>query len=323
VKVLLATDCSDQATAAARFLNELPFKTPISATLITALGDPYGSTPEATQQWFPELLLQERERAERHQQELAGILCDRCTNVDKICRPGHPVKVILAEAEDLDCDLIVIGARGHSLIGRLLIGSVSDSVATHAKCSVLVVRPDGKGGNGGNGGNEPSDANPAGNGRIIVGYDGSNASCEAVEELLALNWNPDTAVELVGVAPIYDYLLGNGLSTAAIVNEEEIFKEMKKSGQEMKDRIGKSLPNTKSVIVHDQRVGDAIVDLTEKENADLVVVGDSGHSLLDDFLLGSTSKYVLRHAKCSVWISRHHRTVAKRQSADPASQETV
>ena len=32
-------------------------------TLITALGDPYGSSPEATQHWFPELLRQERARA--------------------------------------------------------------------------------------------------------------------------------------------------------------------------------------------------------------------------------------------------------------------
>ena len=84
--------------------------------------------------------------------------------------------MILAEAKDLDCDLIVIGARGHSFFGRLLIGSVSDSIATHAKCSVLVVRPDEQD-------DEPSDVNPTSSRRIIIGYDGSNASGEAVEEI--------------------------------------------------------------------------------------------------------------------------------------------
>ena len=318
MRVLLATDCSDQATAAAHFLNKLNFKTPIGLTVVTALGDPYGSSPESTQHWFPELLRQERARAESHQERIASILCDRCTSVDKICRPGHPVKVILSEAADLDCDLIVIGARGHSFFGRLLIGSVSDSVATHAKCSVLVVRPptteDGKPGD------DEAATRASRPNRILIGYDSSNASRQAVEELMSLDWAPDTSVELVSVAPIYDYLLGNGLSTAAIANEEEIFKEMKMGGEEMKDRLTDSLPNTDSVVIHDQRVGDAIADVAHKSESDLVVVGDSGHSLLDDFLLGSTTKYVLRHAECSVWISRHHRVVQRREPNESASQ---
>ncbi|QEG01247.1 Universal stress protein [Stieleria maiorica] len=310
MKVLLATDCSQQAAAAAGYLQSLKFTAPISLTIITALGDPYGSSPESTQHWFPELLRQERARAETHQAELATQLRDRCTRIDTICRPGHPVKIVLGEAADLDCDLIVIGARGHSFLGRLLIGSVSDSIATHAKCSVLVVRPP-------KDDEDKRDRDPDRANHILVGYDSSNASREAVEEIASLDWDPETEVELLSVAPIYDYLLGNGLSTAAIANEEEIFKEMKQGGDEMKHRIEAVLPKTQSVIMHDQRVGDAIADLAEKSGSDLVVVGDSGHSLLDDFLLGSTTKYVLRHAPCSVWISRHHRT-----SSDEGTAET-
>lgn len=312
MKVLLATDCSDQATDAAKFLCDLKFKEPIELTLVTALGDPYGSSPESTQHWFPELLRQEKARAEKHHGELEKILSDRCASVDKMCRPGHPVKVILDEAQELDCDLVVIGARGHSFLGRLLIGSVSDNVATHAKCSVLIVRP--RQSEDGEAKDESVNAN-----HLVVGYDGSNASRQAVEELRSLDWDSDTTVDLVSVAPIYDYLLGNGLSTAAIANEEEIFKEMKRGGEEMKDHLDDFLPNTHSVVIHDQRVGDAIADQADERQADLVVVGDSGHSLLDDFLLGSTTKYVLRHAKCSVWISRHHRVVAKDQADQSAS----
>lgn len=300
MKVLLATDCSDQAEAAAKFLVSLRFTEPIQATVVTALGDPYGSSPESTQHWFPELLQQERARAERHQEAIAEILSPRCESIERVCRPGHPVKVILAEAEERGCDLVVIGARGHSFIGRLLIGSVSDSVATHAKCSVLIVRP--REGDAVAAGDRDDQAN-----RIVIGYDSSNASREAAEEILSLGWTTETAVKLISVAPIYDYLLGNGLSTAAIANEEEIFKEMKRGGDEMKTRLEDRLPNTESAVIHDQRVGDAIADAAAKNDADLIVVGDSGHSMLDDFLLGSTTKYVLRHAHCSVWISRHHR----------------
>jgi nucleotide-binding universal stress UspA family protein len=305
MKVLLATDRSDQALEAARYLNHLQFDEPIDLTIITALGDPYASSPESTQHWFPELLQQERVRAEQHQAELEKQLADRCKSIKKVCKSGHPVKVILGEAKESKCDLIVIGARGHSMIGRLLVGSVSDSVATHASCSVLIVRP--------------KDAKHAADGernRILIGYDRSKASRDAVEEIADLGWQQNTHVTLIGVAPIYDYLLGNGLSTAAIANEEEIFNEMKKAGEEMKDKITDKFPNVESVVTHDQRVGDAIVDAAAKYKSDLVVVGDSGHSMLDEFLLGSTTKYVLRHAKCSVWISRHHRTAAKQAEAN-------
>lgn len=307
MKVLFATDCSGQATAAAQFINTLNFKTPIDLTIITALGDPYGSSPESTQHWFPELLQQERIRTLQHHEEMSKLLLDRCNSIDKISQPGHPVKVILAQAEESDCDLIVIGAQGHSFLGRLLIGSVSDSVATHAKCSVLVVRP-------GEGEQTDAASDVAASGltrpnQILIGYDTSHASRQAIEEMVELGWDLKTEVELISVAPIYDYLLGNGLSTAAIANEEEIFNEMKRGGEKMKDRLDDILANTKSTLVHGQRVGEAIVETAKKSQSDLVVVGDSGHSMLDDFLLGSTSKYVLRHAGCSVWISRHHRSI--------------
>jgi len=312
MKVLLATDCSDQATKAAQFLANLNFKQPLRVTVITALGDPYGASPESTQHWFPELLRQERARAEAHQEKVARMLLPRCESVDKICRPGHPVKVILNEADDLETDLIVIGAQGHSFLGRLLIGSVSDSVATHAKCSVLVVRPEDSGKKDKASGTDRSN-------RLVIGYDSSKPARDAVEEMVGLDWEASTGIELVSVAPIYDYLLGNGLSTAAIANEEEVFKEMKHGGEEMVDRLKKMLPNTDCEVVHDQRVGDAIVERASKFDADMVVVGDSGHTLLDDFLLGSTSKYVLRHAACSVWISRHHRaTVSETPPATTA-----
>ena len=52
-------------------------------------------------------------------------------------RPGnHPVDVLVEAAED--ADLIVVGSRG--LHGIASLGSVSERVAHHARCSVLVVR---------------------------------------------------------------------------------------------------------------------------------------------------------------------------------------
>ena len=53
---------------------------------------------------------------------------------------GSPKSVILKEAEKFGADLIVIGSHGHGVVAGFLLGSVSQSVALHAKCSVEIVR---------------------------------------------------------------------------------------------------------------------------------------------------------------------------------------
>ena len=56
-------------------------------------------------------------------------------------RMGQVDLEILALAEELGADLIVMGSRGLGGVRRALMGSVSDSVVRHAHCPVLVVRP--------------------------------------------------------------------------------------------------------------------------------------------------------------------------------------
>jgi nucleotide-binding universal stress UspA family protein len=53
---------------------------------------------------------------------------------------GSPKQVILEEAEAFGADLIVVGSHGHGMLDRFLLGSVSQAVALHARCSVEIVR---------------------------------------------------------------------------------------------------------------------------------------------------------------------------------------
>jgi nucleotide-binding universal stress UspA family protein len=46
---------------------------------------------------------------------------------------------LVETAEALGASLLVVGARGHGEVTGLLIGSVSEYVATHAKCPVVIV----------------------------------------------------------------------------------------------------------------------------------------------------------------------------------------
>ncbi len=53
---------------------------------------------------------------------------------------GLASRTLVDSAHTLGASLLVVGARGHGEVTGLLIGSVSEYVATHAKCTVVVVR---------------------------------------------------------------------------------------------------------------------------------------------------------------------------------------
>ena len=53
---------------------------------------------------------------------------------------GRAATVILEEAERTSAELIIVGAREHGAIERVLLGSVSAEVVDHAHCPVLVAR---------------------------------------------------------------------------------------------------------------------------------------------------------------------------------------
>lgn len=53
---------------------------------------------------------------------------------------GNPAEQIVTYAKDHNIDLIVMGNRGRSQFGALLLGGVSDKVVHHAHCPVLIVR---------------------------------------------------------------------------------------------------------------------------------------------------------------------------------------
>ncbi len=55
-------------------------------------------------------------------------------------RKGDPFEEIIAEANDLHADLIVMGHTGRRGTTRVLIGSVTQRVLDYAPCPVLVMR---------------------------------------------------------------------------------------------------------------------------------------------------------------------------------------
>lgn len=84
--------------------------------------------------------LEQRERAKELLAQAAEKLRASGFKVAFSVEEGDARNVILDQAERWDADLIVVGCHGRKGMDRFLIGSVSEAVARHARCSVEIVR---------------------------------------------------------------------------------------------------------------------------------------------------------------------------------------
>ncbi|WP_146582058.1 universal stress protein [Neorhodopirellula pilleata] len=300
MKILLPTDGSEAAMAATTVVGQLAQHNPVEATVVTASYDPqhYQFQP-----WVPEWTDQENARTFKTLADAKRTLDRTCQSVATRHVCGAVVPAILDEAKKLKSDLIVLGAKGHSAIGRLLLGSVSDSVASRADCSVLVVRP------------SETFCFP----RIVVGYDRSVASREAVAEFMELDLDEDTHLDVVSVVEQPYAYVGGGFTGPPITLSPKHIRPIVETNECMARKIAEQYHHTESHTPVATHVGEAIVQQAEATNANLILVGNTGHSMLGELILGSTSKYVLRHAPCSVWISRRHTKTTDEEMANDAT----
>jgi nucleotide-binding universal stress UspA family protein len=82
----------------------------------------------------------QKQNAEALVRKAAELLRARGIKVAAGLEVGDPKSKILDVADEWRADLIVVGSHGRRGFERFLMGSVSDAVARHAKCSVQIVR---------------------------------------------------------------------------------------------------------------------------------------------------------------------------------------
>lgn len=144
MKILLAIDGSSCSDAAVREVARRPWPEGSMVKVLTAFELPTPPTPEG---WaIPANYFEEMDVALRKQaqgvidQALQKLKANKSFTTDATLLPGPPRVVIHDEAEDWGADLIVVGSHGYGAWKRFLLGSVSQAVVSHAKCSVEVVR---------------------------------------------------------------------------------------------------------------------------------------------------------------------------------------
>lgn len=146
MKILLAVDGSECSDAAIEEVGRRPWPGSSEIKVLTTFELPLPPTPEAwaiPPNYFEELDRAASEHArsivERAARKLRAAMGSEA-NIKSESVPGPPRTMILDEAESWGADLIVVGSHGYRAWERFLLGSVSQSVVSHAKCSVEVVR---------------------------------------------------------------------------------------------------------------------------------------------------------------------------------------
>lgn len=148
MKVMIATDGSASAIEASERAVKLlrPDAKIILLTVVPDYEDPMETAggiegPALTEQ---DAEREYREHIEQGQDALRKTAMSLRPDVEVRLAPAEtePGHAIVAAAQEVQPDMIVIGASGKRLFRRLFTGSVSDYVVHHAPCPVLVVRHD-------------------------------------------------------------------------------------------------------------------------------------------------------------------------------------
>jgi nucleotide-binding universal stress UspA family protein len=210
---------------------------------------------------------------------------------------GHAAAALVEESRD--SDLLVVGSRGLGGFRSLLLGSVSDQVAHHASCPVMIVRSSGR----------PGSADLHG-GVIVVGVDGSPGSEAALRFALEEARLRQATLRVVcaweSAGPS---VLGPGLTPgsgeAESAREVEATREHRSRAQGTVERMVGELQREAQGVRLERRSceGEPIsVLVDESERSDLLVVGSRGRGGFASTLLGSVSRECAHHAGCPVVI---------------------
>jgi nucleotide-binding universal stress UspA family protein len=196
---------------------------------------------------------------------------------------GHATPSLLAAARG--AELLVVGSRGRGGFGGLLLGSVSQRLATHATCPVAVIR----------GHDVPG-------GPIVAGIDDSPAA----DQVLAAAFE-EAAVQacslvvLRSLAPALPPWLAD-VRRADLLSPADRDAELSRIEDQLapwRDKYPGVLGET--VLTHDTAASALVAGSRESR---LVVVGSRGHGAVGGSLLGAVGMQLLHHAASPVLIVR-------------------
>ena len=213
---------------------------------------------------------------------------------------GSTAAAILAKADAMAADLLVMGTHGRSGFEHLVLGSVTEKVLRKAACPVLTVPrsvPD------------VVPVPPVLFKRIVCAIDFSDCSMHALNYAMSLAQEADAhltvvhAIELPPDVPreVHETVLAGPRSLREYIALAEEDRRAR-----LKDAIPDSVRAYCAVdtVLPIGKPYQEILRVVEEQKADLVVIGVHGRGAVDRLLFGSTAQHLVRQASCPVLTLR-------------------
>ena len=215
------------------------------------------------------------------------------TRADVVVADGSPVREIVRQAEQMPADLLVMGTHGRSGFEALFLGSVAEKVLRSTHAPVLTVPP------------AVEHVETVIYKTILCPIEFSDASTRALEYALTLA--EETGARLILLHVIEPLWEGPQLGELSHFSVPEYRRYLEEDAGK---RIRAAVPEDARVwCTPEERVMSGkpyrvILEVAQRENVEVIVMGVHGKGALNRRLFGSTTHHVIREARCPVLTLR-------------------
>lgn len=221
------------------------------------------------------------------------VLDELAKRSESLRRRGIPVQLstsrstsasdaILDKVDELRPDLVVMGTQGRTGLGKLVLGSVAETVVRHAPGHVLTVGKDARVSDSGDG-----------FGRILVPVDFSPLSPRSIEVARSLLGSDG---ELVLHHVVSNPVLPS-LYAGSFVRMFQVDPELP---ERIRDELSSLYDGPGEIIVTEGQVVEELLATVESRAVELIVMGTKGLSGLEHVLVGSVTERIVRLARAPV-----------------------
>jgi nucleotide-binding universal stress UspA family protein len=276
-KVLFPMDFSSYALRAMDCLAEIPgIKEVIILHVIDTSKIAHGEETEATLTKKAELELSEQKR----RLESLGF------TVKTKVRVGIAPKEIIKTSREENISLIVMGARGRSLIKDILLGSVSSNVVRYGNTNVLIMRH-----------------------KVVKHLEGDifEKYCDRIfsRVLFPTDFSENAENSLSIIKQIRDLY---AVVLVHVIDKGKTKEELNKAAQEAETRLKERKREltdsgiTTTFHVHIGNPAYEINKVAEEEYVSLIAMSTTGKGIIEEMRIGSTMEEVVRNAKRPVLV---------------------
>jgi nucleotide-binding universal stress UspA family protein len=227
---------------------------------------------------------------------------DHSIDVEYQTREGDASQEVLRMAEEIGCDLIVMGTHGRKGLTGLLAGSVAIAVLRGAHCPVLALR---------------SAERPRESKEIRVILHPTDFSVDSDAALRVARWLArDHRARLIVLHVATLEILTDGTGAAEV--DPRVYRG---ALEDVRRRIdGPDLKHPVEILLRRGFAPKGIIETAEEVGADLIAMGTHGRTGLTRLLMGSVAENVLPKANCPVLIVKAGQSISAPTSDRSAEQ---